>query len=69
MEQRVLNVHHIHCEGCENRLQTVLSRREGVKAATASQETQTVGVEFDPSRISEEAIQAAIEEAGFEVRA
>lgn len=68
MEKIQLNVHHIHCGGCENRLQTVLGRQAGVQAARASQRTQTVDVEFDPQRASPEQIRKAIERAGFEVR-
>lgn len=58
----------IHCAGCERRIQTVLSHQSGVQAASASQRSQTVEVEYDEGRISPQQIKEAIEKAGFEVK-
>lgn len=68
MRRSVLDVHHIHCAGCENRLETVLGHTEGVTSVTASHENQTVEVSFDETVVAEDEIRAAVAEAGFEVR-
>lgn len=58
----------IHCAGCENRIQTVLSRVPGVRAAKADHRTQKVAVTIDAEKTSVEEVLERLERIGFPAR-
>ncbi|MDD2760455.1 MAG: heavy-metal-associated domain-containing protein [Methylomonas sp.] len=55
------------CGGCENTINTAVSAIAGVLAVKASHQEKRVDVEFDPDQTDIEAIEDAIEDAGFNV--
>jgi copper chaperone len=67
MNELKLQVKGISCSGCEQRIQKVLARIEGVVRAAADHQAEEVRVLFDPNRTSEETLRSSIEQAGYEV--
>ncbi|MGR8931464.1 MAG: heavy-metal-associated domain-containing protein [Gammaproteobacteria bacterium] len=55
------------CGGCENTINTALSAIEGILSVKVSHQNKQVDVEFDPDKTDIEAIEDAIEDAGFQV--
>lgn len=53
------------CGGCENNIKMRLSDLEGVEQVQASHSAKQVDVVFDPTKLSIEDIEDAIEAAGF----
>jgi copper chaperone CopZ len=56
----------IHCESCEQRINTMLRRLTGVERVQASHETQQVVVTFDPDQVQADAIRTKLAQGGFE---
>ena len=67
MEQVELRVSGMRCTGCEQRIQTALSRLAGVAQSAADHRAARVRVLFDSGRTSQAAVHACIERAGYEV--
>lgn len=55
------------CPGCENRLNTALTRMEGVVRADADHKAARVRVRYDPARVSKSDVEERIRTAGYEV--
>lgn len=66
-ETASITVNGMKCGGCENTINTALTAIDGVLAAKASHQANKVDVEFDPAKTNQEAIEDAIEDAGFAV--
>ena len=64
-----LNVEGITCGGCEKSIRNALLTNDGVNEATASHETGIVAIEFDDSKVNQQQLKQAIEDAGFDVAA
>jgi copper chaperone CopZ len=69
MKEIKLRVKGMSCSGCEQRIQKLLARLDGVLRSAADHQAEEVRVVFDPNRTSEEALRACIEHAGYEVSA
>ncbi|TAL91101.1 MAG: heavy-metal-associated domain-containing protein [Candidimonas sp.] len=67
MKNVIFKVHGMHCDGCAQIVQSVLKRREGVQTCAVSFAQGTARVLFDPVRVDESQLQAAIEQAGYQV--
>jgi copper chaperone CopZ len=67
MEQIELKVGGMSCSGCEQRIQKVLARCDGVVRSVADHKSGKVQVVFDPKKASEQAVRSCIERAGYEV--
>jgi copper chaperone CopZ len=67
MDTVAIGVGGMDCGGCERRLESALSRLEGVVRASADHAGERVEVVLDPGRVSEADVRSCIEEAGFEV--
>ena len=67
MKEVKLQVKGMSCSGCEQRIQKVLARVEGVVRSAADHQAEEVRVVFDPKRTSEQAVRSCIEQAGYEV--
>ncbi len=68
MQQLLLRVSGIHCEGCEERI--ARAERElgsGIAKVVAEHQAGTVRIVFDPARTSEKSVRAAIERAGYQI--
>jgi copper chaperone len=66
-ESLQLTVTGMTCGGCENAVRRVVSKLSGVETVSADHHTNLVGVEFDPSQVTPQAIRAEIEGIGYEV--
>jgi len=66
MDTVELNVKGMTCGGCVRSVERVLQALPGVGAVTVSLDDARASVSFDPSRVSREAMAAAIDAAGFE---
>lgn len=67
MERTELKVEGMHCDGCKATVERVLGGLEGVESAEADWKAGRVVVERDPTRAGDEALRAAIEDAGYDV--
>jgi copper chaperone CopZ len=67
MEQVEFRVNGMTCGGCEHRIQRALAQVEGVVRSAADHRAARVKIIFDPARTSAQAVQARIEQAGYEV--
>ncbi len=66
-ESATIAVSGMKCGGCENTINTTLSAMDGVLSVKASFQDKKVDVEFDSSKTDLEALEDAIEDAGFSV--
>ena len=57
------------CEGCEERVETVLGEMPGVRKVKAQARKQRVEVLFDPARVEQTAIPERLRAAGYESQA
>lgn len=55
----------MHCEGCTQRVTRVLERIDGVRSADVSLEGKQAVVTYDAGATSPDALQEAIERAGY----
>jgi len=62
-----LNVTGMQCGGCESNVKTLLQALDGVSAVRASHKDNHVEIDYDPERVELDAIQKALNDAGFEV--
>lgn len=67
MEEIEFRVSGMACTGCENRVETVIERVDGVHRVTADHETGSVSV--TASADIEAAVHEAVYEAGYDVEA
>lgn len=61
-----ITVKDIHCESCENTIQTALSRLPGVVHIVPSAERNTVRVSYDEAMIGEDEVRRKLQEVGYE---
>ena len=64
---RVIEVQGMTCEGCENTIRVALGRLDGVGTVDPDFRTSQVGVRYDDDRVSEEAINERIRDAGYDM--
>lgn len=57
----------LHCAGCAGRASEVLRALEGITSAHVNLAASAVSITYDESRISPEAMQTAIREAGYQL--
>ena len=65
--EKTFKVKGFMCGGCPMKVEKKLKSLEGVKEVSAKHPEGTVHVVFDSSKVTEEQIKKAIEEAGFKV--
>jgi copper chaperone len=66
MENTVIKVGGMSCQGCVKNITGVLSALPGVASAEVSLEAAEAKVAFDPQAVRREELLAAIEDAGFD---
>lgn len=66
MQEIIINVEGMACEGCEKRIQNALLNLDGVKKVVASHTAKTVKVKFE-NKVTLEEIKEKISDLGFEV--
>lgn len=57
----------MHCKSCEILIKDSLEDNEGVKEVIASNEKQTVTIEYDQTKTTETKLKEIIKEEGYEV--
>jgi len=67
-EQTVFEVQGMTCDGCAGTVRTAIEKVPGVKSCDVSWEKNQAVVEADPSVAGPDAILAAIEETGYDVK-
>ncbi len=67
IQQIVLPIQGMSCASCVNRIQTNLSKLNGVNSASVNLATESAVIAFDDSRISIESIKKSIEDIGYQV--
>ena len=55
----------IHCSGCEARIQSVLSKLQGVHSVKANYKTQSILIKLDPQKLTVQAVKEKLEELGY----
>jgi copper chaperone CopZ len=58
----------MHCKNCENRVKNNLKPVKGIKSVETSVADQTVTIQYDAKKTSEEALMAAFDTFGYKVR-
>lgn len=67
MRDAVLMIEGMHCDGCAERIKTVLEREPGVRAAEVSFTNKQARVIFNPRSVDDGRLVELVETAGFEV--
>lgn len=67
METKVLKIEGMSCAHCQKAVAEALQSLEGVSNVEVSLERGEAKLSYDPAKVSDQAIKAAIEEAGYEV--
>lgn len=66
MENTVIRIGGMSCEGCVRNITAVLTGLAGVVSAEVSLDAAEARVAFDPQTVARSALLAAIEDAGFD---
>ncbi len=66
MENTIIKIGGMSCQGCVKNISGVLAGIAGVTSAEVSLEAGQAKVAFDPQAVRREALVAAIEDAGFD---
>lgn len=67
MDEKKINVVGMHCPSCVAAVELCMTDLDGVEEAKADLETNTVSVKYDSSKITDDDLAGAVEEAGFKV--
>lgn len=67
MNEITLNVQGMHCEGCERRINNVLSEIDGVNEVIADHNKETVTIKTN-SKVDIDEIKEKIDDLGYEVK-
>ena len=66
MERKTITVTEMSCNGCEQNVETALRNLDGVSRVDADHEADTVDVVLE-DEVSDEDLNVAIEQAGYDV--
>jgi copper chaperone CopZ len=64
--RKTFSVAGMHCDGCERSIGEALKQVDGVTAVSADHQSGTVVIDGDQD-VAEDALRAAIEDAGYDV--
>ncbi|WP_276956163.1 heavy-metal-associated domain-containing protein [Methanobrevibacter woesei] len=67
MDEKKINVVGMHCPSCVAAVELCMTDLDGVEEAKADFETNTVSVKYDSSKVTDDDLAGAVEEAGFKV--
>jgi len=67
MQQIVIGVGGMSCQGCVKNVSGVLLALPGVARVDVSLEAGQASIDFDPEKVGADQFRAAIEDAGFDV--
>ena len=66
--KKKLTVKGMHCESCEVLIKDALLEVDGVKSAQVSRAKNSVEVEFDEKKVSEQKIKDIIKQEGYDAK-
>lgn len=66
MQDTIIKVSGMTCQGCVNSVTRVLKSVPGVETVNVSLERGEAALRYDPARASEAELRKAVEEAGFD---
>lgn len=66
MEETVIQIGGMSCQGCVANITSILAGLPGVMSATVSLEEAAARVRFDSAVVARAALVAAVEDAGFD---
>lgn len=67
MQEIVIGVGGMSCQGCVKNVTGVLQALPGVERVEVSLEAEQATIAFDPEKVGPDRFKAAIEDAGFDV--
>lgn len=67
MNTTTFRIDGMHCDGCADRIRTLLSKEPGVREARVSFAEGAAAVRFNPHSVSEARLREVIETGGFNV--
>ncbi len=67
IQETALSVPDVSCEHCVKAINGALSELPGVEAVTTDIPTKTVHLRYDPSKVSLEKVEAALDDVGYTV--
>lgn len=67
MDTVIFNIDGMHCDGCAERVRTLLSKEAGVREARVSFAEGSAEVRYNPHSTSEARLREVIEKGGFDV--
>jgi len=67
MQEIVIGVGGMSCQGCVKNVTGVLQALPGVERVKVSLEAEQATIAFDPEKVGQDQFKAAIEDAGFDV--
>ena len=67
MRDALFKIDGMHCDGCAERIKTVLEREPGVRAAEVSLTNKQARVKSNPRSVDDGRLVELVETAGFEV--
>lgn len=67
MDEKKINVVGMHCPSCVAAVELCMTDLDGVEEAKADLETNTVSVKYDSSKVTDDDLAGAVEEAGFKI--
>ncbi len=68
MEKLELKIEGMHCGSCAVGIQMLTSQIDGMESATVDYEGKKGVFEFDPTKVTKDAIVKAIEELGYKAQ-
>ncbi|WP_426963462.1 heavy-metal-associated domain-containing protein [Haloparvum alkalitolerans] len=68
MERKTISVTGMSCNGCEQNVETALRNLDGVNRVEADHDANTVDVVLEDG-VSDDDVNAAIEQAGYDIKA
>lgn len=68
MNKKALKIEGMTCSACANRVERVVKKLDGVDNANVNFATETLSVEFDEAKLTNENIEAAVVKAGYGVK-
>jgi Cu+-exporting ATPase len=68
MNKKAFKVEGMTCSACANRVERVVKKLDGVNSANVNFATETLSVEFDETKSSNENIEAAVVKAGYGIK-
>ena len=67
MNNITLKIHGMHCDGCANRIKTLVEKETGVRGAEVSFSSGEANIQYNAQAIDEGRISEIIVQAGFSV--